>query len=169
MKTTLEAMALSANIPSLFLNDPDQGLQTVTDGTQRDASHLPTKYPQGSLSLNGNGSQTWDGHQVQRGKPCDTGWGTHSRCAIEGPKGELLFLVWGVDIVAAQNVLAEVLMHHAGVIADPQLPQPRNPQQQVLIVDEGVGATAKALVVVPFGPIQAVQQWALGKLDHKLG
>lgn len=96
-------------------------------------------------------------HQAQRGKPCDTGWGTHSRCAVEGPKGELLFLVWGVDIVAAQNVLAEVLMHHAGVIADPQLPQPRNPQQQVLIVDEGVGAVAQALVVVPFGPIQAVQ------------
>lgn len=95
--------------------------------------------------------------QVQRGKPCDTGGGTHSRCAIEGPKGELLFLVRRVDVIAAQNVLAEVLMHHTGVIADPQLPQPRNPQKQVLIVDEGVGTTAQALVVVPFGPIQTVQ------------
>ena len=28
VKTTLKAMALSANIPFLFLNDPDQGLQS---------------------------------------------------------------------------------------------------------------------------------------------
>lgn len=48
-------------------------------------------------------------------------------------------------------------MHHTGVIADPQLPEPWNPQQQVFIVDEGVGAVAQALVVVPFGPIQTVQ------------
>lgn len=166
-KATLEAMALSANIPSLFLSDPDQGLQTATDGTQRDASHLPTKRPQGSSSLGGSGSQTWEGIRLRAAG--DAGWGPHSRCATEGPKGESLFPVCGVDVVAAQNVLAEVLMHHAGVIADPQLPQPRSPQQQVLIVDEGVRAAAKALVVVPLGPIQAVQQWALGKLDCELG
>lgn len=40
---------------------------------------------------------------------------------------------------------------------DPQLPQPWNPQQHVLIVDEGMGAVAQALIVVPFGPIQTVQ------------
>lgn len=95
--------------------------------------------------------------QAQRDKPYNIGGGAHSRCAIEGPKGELLFLVWRVDVIATQNVLAEVLMHHTGVIADPQLPQPWNPQQQVLIVDEGVGAMAQALVVVPFGPVQTVQ------------
>lgn len=95
--------------------------------------------------------------QAQRSKPSDIGGGTHSRCAIERPKGELLFLVWRVDIIAAQNVLTEILMHHTGVIADPQLPEPWNPQQQVFIVDEGVGAVAQALVVVPFGPIQTVQ------------
>lgn len=47
----------------------------------------------------------------------------------------------------------EVLMYHTGVIADPQLPQPWSPQQQIVIVDEGVGASAQALVVVPFGPV----------------
>lgn len=96
-------------------------------------------------------------YQVHRGKPCDVSWGSHSRCAIEGPKRELLFFVRRVDIIAAQNVLTEVLMYHTGIIADPQLPQPRSPQQQVLIVDEGVGATAQALVVIPFGPVQTVQ------------
>ncbi|KAL0616352.1 hypothetical protein AAY473_013199 [Plecturocebus cupreus] len=69
-----------------------------------------------------------------------------------------------VDIIAAQNVLPEVFMHQTGVIADLQLPQPRNPQQQVLIVDEGVGAMAQALVVVPFGTeshfvTQSRMQW----------
>lgn len=84
-------------------------------------------------------------------------WCGNSRCAIEGPKGELLFFVWRVDVIAAHNVILEVLVYHTGVIADPQLPQPWNPQQQVLIIDEGAGATAQALVVVPFGPIQTVQ------------
>ena len=135
---------------------PDQGLQTVTDGSQRDAPQLP-QVPPRLLKT----QWKWFPHlgwcQAQRGKPCDTGGGTPSRCAIEEPKGELLLLVWGVDVVAAQNVLAEVLVHHSGVIADPQLLQPWSPQQQVLIVDEGVGAAAQALVVVPFGPIQTVQ------------
>ena len=78
--------------------------------------------------LNGSGSQTLDGVRLRGASPVTGGRGTHSRCAIEEPKGELLFLVWRVDIVAAQNVLAEVLMHHAGVIADPQLTQPWNSQ-----------------------------------------
>jgi hypothetical protein len=93
----------------------------------------------------------------------------HSRCAIETPKRKLLLFVWRVDIIAAQNVLTEVLMHHTGVIAHPQLPQPWKPQQQVLVVDEGVGAMAQALVVVPLGPVQIVQEWTLCKLDHQLG
>lgn len=83
--------------------------------------------------------------------------GAHLRCAIKGSKGKLLLFVSRVDIIAAQNVLTEVLMHHTGVIADPQLPQPRNAQQHVLVVDEGVGAMAQASVVVPFGPVQTVQ------------
>jgi hypothetical protein len=32
-----------------------------------------------------------------------------------------------------------------------------------------VGAMAQALVVVPLGPVQIVQEWTLGKLDHQLG
>lgn len=144
-------MALFTNVPSLFLSDPNQDIQIVTDGTQRDAPH--PLLPQGSSRLSGNGSQTSGWCQAQKNKPSNIGGVTHSRCAIERPKGELLFLVWRVDVVAAQNILAEVLMHHTGVIADPQLPQPWNPQQQVLIIDERVGAMAQALVVVPFGPI----------------
>lgn len=134
---------------------PDQGLQTVTDGSQRDASQLP-QVPPRLLKTQWKWFPKLGWCQAQRGKPCDTGGGTHSRYAIEETKGELFF-VWGVDVVAAQNVLVEVLVHHSGVIVDPQLPQPRSPQQQVLIVDEGVGAAAQALVVVPFGPIQTVQ------------
>lgn len=80
----------------------------------------------------------------------------YSRCAIEGPIGQLLLLVRGIDGIAALDVLAEVLGHRAGVIADPQLPQPGRPQQQVLVVDEGVGASPQTLVVVPFGPVQTV-------------
>lgn len=95
--------------------------------------------------------------------------GAHSRCAIERPKRALLFLVRRVDIVAVQNVLTEVLVNHTGVVAHPQLPQPRGSQQQVLIVDEGVGATTQALIVVPLCPVQTVQEWALSKLDQNLG
>ena len=87
MKTTLEAMALSANIPSLFLNDPDQGLQTATDGTQRDASHRPTKHPQGSLSLDGNGSQTWDGIRLRGASPETLAGGLTHAVPPRGPKG----------------------------------------------------------------------------------
>lgn len=60
-------------------------------------------------------------------------------------------------------------MNHTGVIAHAQLPQPWGSQEQVLIVDEGVGATPQALVVVPLCPVQTVQEWALSKLDQKLG
>lgn len=95
--------------------------------------------------------------------------GAHSRCAVERPERELIFFIWGVDVIAVQNVLTEVLMNHTGVVAHPQLPQPREPQQQVLIVDEGVGAATQALVVVPLRPVQTVQEWTLSKLDQHLG
>lgn len=87
MKTTLKAVALSANIPFLFLSDPDQGLQTVTDGSQRDASHLPTKYPQGSLSLNENGSQTRDGIRLRGASPATLVGGLTHAVPLRRPKG----------------------------------------------------------------------------------
>lgn len=80
----------------------------------------------------------------------------------------MIFLVWSVDIVAVQNVLPEVLVNHTGTVPHSQLPQPRDPQQQVLIVNEGVGATTQALVVVPLRPVQTVQEGALSKLDQHL-
>lgn len=95
--------------------------------------------------------------------------GAHSRCAVEWSKGKLIFFVRRVDIITVQNVLPEVFMNHTGVVAHPKLPQPRGPQEQVLIVDEGVGATLQALVVVPLCPVQTVQEWALSKLDQQLG
>lgn len=60
-------------------------------------------------------------------------------------------------------------MNGTGIVAHSQLPQPRDPQQQVLIVNEGVGATAQALIVVPLRPVQTVQEGALSKLDQRLG
>lgn len=95
--------------------------------------------------------------------------GTHSRCSVERSKGELFFFVRRVDVIAVQNVLPEIFMNHTGVVAYPQLPQPRDPQEQVLVVDERMGAAPQALVVVPLCPVQTVQEWALSKLDQKLG
>lgn len=60
----------------------------------------------------------WDGVRFGGASPVTLVGQAHSRCAIERPKGELFFFVWRVDIIAAQNVLPEVFMHHAGVIAD---------------------------------------------------
>lgn len=149
-------MALSANTPSLFLSDPRPRSPNSHRWVSERCPPAPPSTPR-LLKTQWKWFPNLGWCQAQRGKPCDTGGGTHSRYATEETKWELFFFVWGVDIVAAQNVLVEVLVHHSGVIADPQLPQPRSPQQQVLIVDEGVGAAAQALVVVPFGPIQTVQ------------
>lgn len=112
-------MGLFANVPSLFLSNQNKDLQTVTDGTLERCS--PPSTPLRLFKT----KWKWFlnlGMVAQRSKPSNTGRGTHSRCAIERPKGETLFLVWRVDVVAAQNVLTEVLMDHTGVIADPQLP-----------------------------------------------
>lgn len=55
-------------------------------------------------------------------------------------------------------------MDVARVVNDFNLSHPGDSQQHVLIVDEGLISGVHGLVIVPFGPVQAIQQRTLGKL-----
>lgn len=55
-------------------------------------------------------------------------------------------------------------MDIAGVIHDLQLSHARDSKEHVLIVDERLVAMVEWLVVVPFSPVEAIQQWSLGIL-----
>lgn len=47
-------------------------------------------------------------------------------------------------------------MDLTGVVLDLDLPHPGNTEQQVLVVDERPVSAVEGLVIVPFGPVQAV-------------
>lgn len=89
--------------------------------------------------------------QLQRGSCYD-----HLRCFIEGPKWGSILLVLAVYIIATRNVFFEVVMDHAGVVLNLQLTHSGNSKQQVLIIDVRLGMVTQRVIVIPFGPIQAI-------------
>ena len=69
----------------------------------------------------------------------------------------------GVHVVAAVDLVSQVLVHGAGLVVNFDLSQARHPQQQVLVVDEAV-VLWQALVVVPHLPVHATEEGPLCEL-----
>lgn len=86
------------------------------------------------------------------------------RGAIDEAEAQVVLLLVVVHIEASRDLILEVRVHRAGVVHDLDLPHSGHSQQHVLVVDEGVFASVQGPVVVPFGPIEAVQQRALSVL-----
>lgn len=55
-------------------------------------------------------------------------------------------------------------MDVTGVVEDLDLPHSGDAQKHVLVVDEGLVSSLQGLVVVPFSPVEAIQQRALSEL-----
>ena len=88
-----------------------------------------------------------------------------SRSAVDVPKAQVVLFDLIVDVKATCDFVLEVAVDLAGVVLDLDLAYPWDTQQHVLIVDEGPLSTGQGLVVVPFSPVEAVQQGALGILS----
>lgn len=82
--------------------------------------------------------------------------GSSLRGAIDETKAEVVLLLLIVDVKATCDLVFEVLVDLAGVVLHLNLPHAGNTKQHVLIVDEWPVSIAEGLVVVPFGPVQAV-------------
>lgn len=87
-----------------------------------------------------------------------------SRRAIDETKVEALLLPLVVNIETAKNLILKVVMDFARAVNNFNLSHPGDSQQHVLIVDEGLISSVQGLVIVPFGPVQAIKQRTLGKL-----
>ena len=90
-----------------------------------------------------------------------------SRRAVDVSRSPVVLFDLVVDVEAALDFVLEVAVHLAGVVLDLDLAHARDPQQHVLVVDEGPLSTGQWLVVVPLGPVEAVQQGALSILSRK--
>lgn len=86
------------------------------------------------------------------------------RGAIDEAKVKVVLFVLIVHIETPGNLVSEVAVDIAGVVEDLDLPHSGDPQQHVLIVDEGLVPGVHGLVIVPFSPVEAIQQWALSIL-----
>lgn len=87
-----------------------------------------------------------------------------SRRAVDEAKVKALLLPLVVNIETSKNLIFKVIMDVARVVYNFNLSHPGDSQQHVLIVDEGLVSGVQGLVVVPFGPVQTIQQRTLGKL-----
>lgn len=89
-----------------------------------------------------------------------------SRGSILGAKGGSVLIRRGVEVVAFQNFSLQVLVDGAGLVANFDLPQPRYPKEEVLIVDEAL-ILRQALVVVPYFPVHAIEERPLCELQSE--
>lgn len=85
------------------------------------------------------------------------------RSSILRAKGGGVLVGWGVHVVAVLNLVSQVLMDGAGLIADFDLPEPWHPEEEVLVVDETL-ILWEALVVVPYLPVHAIEERPLCEL-----
>ena len=86
------------------------------------------------------------------------------RGSIPGAKGGGVLVGWGVHVVAVLDLVSQVLVDGAGLVADFDLSEARHPQEEILIVDETV-IVWQTLVVVPHFPVHAVEEWPLCELQ----
>lgn len=85
------------------------------------------------------------------------------RSSVLGTKGGSILVCWSVHVVAVLNLVSQVFMDRAGLIADFDLSEPWHSKEQVLIVDETC-VLWQALVVVPHLPVHAIEERSLCKL-----
>ena len=90
-----------------------------------------------------------------------------SRGAVDVSRALVVLFDLVVDVEAALDFVLEVAVDLAGVVLDLDLAHSRHPQQHVLVVDEGPLPTGQRLVVVPLGPVEAIQQGALSILSQE--
>lgn len=86
------------------------------------------------------------------------------RSAVDETEAEVVLLLLVVHIKTSRDLIFKVFVDLAGVVLDLDLPHPGDAKQHVLIVDERLVPAVQGLVVVPFCPVEAVQQWSLGVL-----
>lgn len=91
------------------------------------------------------------------------------RSAIDEAKVKVVLFLLVVHIETSGNLVSEVAVDIAGVVEDLDLPHSGDTQQHVLIVDEGLVPSVQGLIVVPFSPVEATQQWALSILFQVCG
>lgn len=84
------------------------------------------------------------------------------RSAVEEAEALVVLLPDTVDIEASFDLIPEVAGDRAGVVLNPDLPDPGDTEQQVLVVDERLVSQGRS--IVPLCPVEAVQQRALGEL-----
>lgn len=78
------------------------------------------------------------------------------RRAIDEAKVKALLLSFVVNVETFENLIFKVIMDVARVVYNFYLSHPGDPQQHVLVVDEGLISGVQRLVVVPFGPVEAM-------------
>lgn len=85
------------------------------------------------------------------------------RSSILRAKGGGVLIGWGVHVVAVLDLVPQIFMDGTGLIPHFDLPKPRHPKKEVLIVDETL-ILWKALVVVPYLPVHAAEKRPLCEL-----
>lgn len=86
------------------------------------------------------------------------------RGAVDEAKVKVVLFLLVVNVETFGNLVSEVVVDVAGVVEDLDLPHSGDSQQHVLIVDEGLLPGVEGLVIVPFSPVEAIQQWTLSIL-----
>lgn len=79
------------------------------------------------------------------------------RGAVDQTEAQIVLLLLIVDVETSCDLVLEVVVDLAGVVSDLDLPHPGDPQQHVLIVNEGLASAVQRPVVVPSRPVEAIQ------------
>lgn len=92
------------------------------------------------------------------------------RCSILWAKRTSVLIAWSINVKAVGDFIPQIFVDGAGLVADFDLPEPRHPEEEILIVDETL-ILWQALVVVPDLPVHAVKEGPLSELQsaEKLG
>lgn len=80
------------------------------------------------------------------------------RGAIHKAKVKIVLFFLVVDVETPGDLIFEVAVDMAGVVEDLELPHSGDAQQYVLVVDERLVLIVQRLVIVPFSPVEAIQQ-----------
>lgn len=76
-----------------------------------------------------------------------------------------VLVAWSINVEAVVDFIPQILVDGAGLVADFDLPEPRHPEQEILIVDETL-ILWQALVVVPNLPVHAIKEGPLSELQR---
>lgn len=88
----------------------------------------------------------------------------NSRCSVLWAKGGGVFVGWRVHVVTVLNLISQIFVDGAGLVADFELSKSRHPKEKVFVVNETL-ILWQALVVVPHLPVHAIKERALCELQ----